>query len=330
MVPFLRARGHEVCGLDSGLFERCDFGEPPLAVETLRKDVRDAVPGDFEGFDAVVHLAGLSNDPLGDLNPDLTYEINYLGSVFVAEQAKRAGVKRFIFSSSCSTYGAAGDDFLDETAEFNPVTPYGQSKVLAEHDIAAIADDRFTPVFLRNATAFGVSPRLRFDLVVNNLVAWAMATGFIRFKSDGSAWRPLVHIEDISRAVAAAIEAPADVVHCEAFNIGRTSENYRIRDLAAIIADIVPDTEITFAQGASADTRNYRVDCSKYEETFPEMPLVWDVPGGVRELYTALRSHPVTAEEFEGKRYSRIAHLRWLTAKGLADSTLRHVGEVAV
>ncbi|HXF34381.1 MAG TPA: SDR family oxidoreductase [Candidatus Acidoferrales bacterium] len=328
-MPFLRARSHEVSGLDSELFSRCNFGEPPQAVPTVRKDVRDVVTADFRGIDAVVHLAGLSNDPLGDLDPERTYEINYRASVLVAEQAKRAGVQRFVFSSSCSTYGAAGDDILDESAGFNPVTPYGESKVMAERDIAALADDDFTPVFLRNATAFGVSPRLRFDLVVNNLVAWASASGFIRFKSDGSAWRPLVHIEDISRAVAAVLEAPRERVHCEAFNIGKNGENYRIRDLAEIIAEVATGTEVSFAQGASADLRNYRVDCSKYEQTFPEMPLVWDVPRGVRELYAALQKHPVSAEEFEGIQYCRIAHLRWLIDEGLVDGALRVTSEVA-
>lgn len=310
-------------GLDSELFQRCNFGEPPAPIPAIRADIRDATPSDFEGVDAVIHLAGLSNDPLGDLDPDLTYEINHRGSVRAAELAKRAGVERFVYFSSCSVYGAAGNDALDESATFNPVTPYGHSKVLAEQDIAALADDDFSPVFLRNATAFGVSPRLRFDLVVNNLVAWAMSSGFIRFKSDGSAWRPLVHIEDISRAVAAVLAAPRERMHNEAFNVVMTSENYRVRDLAGIIAETATGTEVSFASGASADTRNYRVDGSKYAQTFPDFPLVWTVPDGVRELHRALQALPVPNDEFEGIRYSRIAHLRWLMDEGFVDRNLR-------
>src|SRR6266853_2794176 len=232
MVPMLQAAGVHVTGLDNALFADCLFGDAPAAVPELRKDVRDVEAADLEGFDAVIHLAGLSNDPLGNLNPDLTYDINHHASVRLARLAKEVGVRRFLFSSSCSTYGAAGDKILDETADFNPVTPYGRSKVLVEQEVAQLASPEFSPVFLRNATAYGVSPRLRFDLVLNNLMAWALTTGRAFIKSDGTPWRPIVHIEDISRAFLAALEAPRELIHNQAFNVGRSEENYQIRDLA--------------------------------------------------------------------------------------------------
>ncbi|MRR36346.1 SDR family oxidoreductase, partial [bacterium] len=213
LVPMLLEKGHEVVGLDSDLFAQSTFGEGIVDVPWIRKDIRDAEAGDLRGIDAVMHLAALSNDPLGDLNPDLTYEINHRASVRLAALAKQAGIGRFIFSSSCSNYGAGGEDLLTEQSPFNPVTPYGISKVRVEKDVAGMADDAFSPVFLRNATAFGVSPRLRFDLVLNNLVAWAFATGRVFIKSDGTPWRPIVHIADIARAFIAVLEAPREAVH---------------------------------------------------------------------------------------------------------------------
>ncbi|HKJ31285.1 MAG TPA: SDR family oxidoreductase, partial [Balneolales bacterium] len=236
LVPMLQNEGYVVVGLDSDLYRKCTFGEPlPSDVPSIIKDVRDVDEHDLEGFDAVLHLAGLSNDPLGDLNPELTKEINYRASVRLAELAKNAGVSRFVFSSSCSNYGAGGSDFLDETSELRPVTPYGESKVLVEKDVTELADDHFSPVFLRNATAYGASPRIRFDLVLNNLVAWAYTTGQVYLKSDGTPWRPIVHIEDISRAFLAALKAPKELIHNNTFNVGRTSENYRIREIAEIV-----------------------------------------------------------------------------------------------
>lgn len=322
-MRLLLSAGHEVVGLDSNLFERCTFCEGIQHVPAIRKDVRDVELSDVEGFDAVLHLAGLSNDPLGDLNAELTYEINHLASVNLASLAKEAGVQRFIFSSSCSNYGAGGQDMLTEESAFNPVTPYGISKVRVEQDVSRLADDRFSPTFLRNATAFGVSPRLRFDLVLNNLVAWAYATGRIHIKSDGTAWRPIVHIEDISRAFIAAMEAPIDVVHNQAFDVGRTEDNYQIRDLAEIVKATIPNTEIEYAQGASTDQRCYRVDCSKIQRMLPAFRPRWDARKGALELYEAFRETDLTVEDFEGERYKRIAHIQKLIASHQLDAALR-------
>src|SRR5215216_3301203 len=286
LVPLLLSDGHQVVGLDSDLYERCTFGDQLTEVESIRKDLRDVEAKDVGGFDAIMHLAALSNDPLGNLNPDLTYEINHLASVKLATLGKEVGVPRFIFSSSCSTYGAAsGDERLTEEADFNPVTPYGHSKVLVEQDVAELADDKFSPVFLRNATAYGVSPRLRFDIVLNNLVAWAYSTGKVLIKSDGTPWRPIIHIEDISRAFIAALHAPRDVVHNQAFNVGRDDQNYRISDLADIVKETVPGCEIEYAQDAGPDKRTYRVDFSKIAAKLPEFRPLWDARKGAQELY---------------------------------------------
>ena len=323
MSRVLSERGHDVVGFDTGLFDESTYGAEPLAIPAIRKDIRDAQLADFAGFDAVIHLAALSNDPLGDLNPELTYEINHLASVRVAELAKAAGIERFIFSSSCSYYGAGSDGFLTEDAPFNPVTPYGTSKVLVERDVALLADDNFSPTFMRNATAFGVSPRLRFDLVLNNLVAWAVTQGTVYMKSDGMAWRPIVHIEDISRAMAAVLEAPRDLVHNEAFNVGRTEDNYLIRDLAEIVRETVPNSKIEFAAGNGADARTYRVNCDKYAATFPDTPLIWDARRGARELYDTYTRYGLSLDDFEGPRYKRIAKLQQLMDDGRIDSSLR-------
>jgi len=323
MAPLIADAGHEVAGLDSDLFEQCTFGDAPREFPSIRKDLRDVEAADLRGFDAVIHLAGLSNDPLGNLNPDLTYEINYHASVRLARLAKEAGVKRYLFSSSCSTYGAAGDKILDETAEFNPVTPYGRSKVLVEREVAQLAGPEFSPVFLRNATAYGVSPRLRFDLVLNNLTAWALTTGRVFIKSDGTPWRPIVHIEDISRAFLAALEAPRELIHNQAFNVGRSDENYQIRDLAEIVKEAVPNCTIEFAADAAPDKRCYRADFSRIAKTLPAFQPKWDARRGARELYEAYKEADLRVEDFEGARYKRIDHIQGLLASGRLNSDLR-------
>jgi nucleoside-diphosphate-sugar epimerase len=323
MTPLLLAAGHEVVGLDTDLYERCTFGGGIISIPTVRKDIREIQAADLEGFDAVIHLAGLSNDPLGDLNPDLTFDINFKASVRIAELAKQAGVQRFAFASSCSNYGAAGDAPLDETSEFNPVTPYGQSKAMTEMEVTKLADDNFSPTFLRCATAYGVSPRLRFDLVLNNLVAWAYTTGKVHLKSDGTPWRPIVHIEDISRAFLAVIQAPREVIHNQAFNVGRTSENFRISEIAQIVKETVPGCEVEFAPGATADTRNYRVNCDKIAQILPEFQPQWTTRKGAAQLYETYKKVGLTLEEFEGERYMRIAHIKKLINGGLLDRNLR-------
>lgn len=329
LTPMVLQAGHEVIGLDTDLYSTCTFGQniagvPKMVkVQEMTKDVRDVTAYDLEGFDAVMHLAGLSNDPLGDLNPKLTFEINHLASVNLARLSKQVGVSRYIFSSSCSNYGAAGDNIIDESGAFNPVTPYGRSKVLVEQDVSKLADDDFHPTFLRNATAFGVSPRLRFDLVLNNLVAWACTTGRIYLKSDGSPWRPIVHIEDISRAFLAVLEAPIDVVHNEAFNVSRNDDNYRIRDLAEIVKKVVPDCRIEYAPDAGPDKRNYRVDGSKILQKLPGFKPQWTAQKGAEELYQAFRDAGITPDDFEGPRFKRIAHIKAMLAGAKLEDSLR-------
>jgi nucleoside-diphosphate-sugar epimerase len=328
LVPLFKRAGHEVVGVDSGLFSACAFSDDPGAADVeLRMDIRDLAVEHFDGVDAVVHLAGISNDPLGDLNPGVTYEINHLATVHVARMAKAAGVTRFAFSSSCSIYGAHGDDVLDESAEFYPVTPYGESKVLSERDLTALADDDFSPTFLRNATAYGVSPRLRGDLVVNNLTGYAVTTGEVFLKSDGTPWRPLVHIEDIARAFLAVVEAPRDLVHLKAYNVGRLDETYRIRDVAEIVASVVPGSSVGFAEGAGPDKRNYRVDCSLIARELPAFQPQWTVTDGVRELYDAYVREGLTVDQLTGSHLQRIRHIQRLQSDGLLDDRLRLTAE---
>ncbi len=329
MAPFLVRAGHEVVGVDADLYRRSSFGEWKDPIETRVKDVRALEARELRGFDAVIHLAALSNDPLGDLNPQLTYDINHLASVRLAALAKEAGVPRFAFASSCSNYGAAGEAPVTEDSELNPVTAYGESKVRVERDVVKLADDRFSPTFLRCATAYGVSPRLRFDIVLNNLVAWAFTSGKVMLKSDGSPWRPIVHIEDISRAFLAVLSVPRERVHAQAFNVGKNDQNYRIRDIAQIVKETVPGCEIAFADDAGPDKRNYRADFSKVARALPEFQPQWDARKGAKQLYDAYKAIGLVLADFEGPRYRRIDQIKQLMASGNLGADLRWLSEPA-
>ncbi len=330
MAPLVAEAGHDVTGLDTYFFEDCTFGDPVPDVPALRKDIRDVGIEDVAGFEAVIHLAALSNDPLGDLSPDSTSAINHRATVGLAQTARAAGVGRFLFASSCSLYGVAGDDVLDETARFNPITAYGASKVHAERDVASLATDDFSPTFLRNATAYGVSPRLRADVVVNNLVGYAFTTGEVLLQSDGTTWRPLVHVEDFCRAFLAVLHAPREKVHNEAFNVGRTEENYQIKDLAELVSVGVPGSRIEFASGAGPDPRSYRVSCDKLQATLPDYRPTWTVAKGVAELRAAFETHELERAEFLGDRYFRTKQIAHLQQLGRLDASLRWSDAVEV
>ncbi|WP_336245346.1 NAD-dependent epimerase/dehydratase family protein [Maritimibacter dapengensis] len=327
-VPVLAAAGIQVTGCDINLFDRADFppgGEIP-EVENIGKDIRDLTPADLEGFDAVVHLAALSNDPLGQLRPGLTQKINHEGSVHVAQCAKEAGASRFVFASSCSNYGKAGADMIDESGQLNPQTDYGRSKVLAERDLKPLADETFTPVFLRFATAYGVSPRMRFDIVLNNLVAHAYTSGKILMMSDGTPWRPIIHVEDMARAFVAALNADADAIRGEAFNVCRTENNYQIKDLAEIVADTVPGAKIDYASDAGPDNRSYRVSSAKIERLIPDFKPQWDAVRGAQQLFDAVKEYGLKPEDFEGRKYKRLAQLEALVAEERLDAEFRKTG----
>ena len=323
LVPMLIEKGHHVIGLDTDYYARCTFTGDVPDIATIKADIRDVEADDIVGFDSIIHLAGLSNDPLGDYRPELTENINEQASISLAQIAKKVGVKRFLFASSCSNYGAAGDTFLSEEACFNPVTPYGMSKVRVEAALKKLADKDFSPVYIRASTAYGVSPRLRFDLVTNNLTAWAFTTGRVYLKSDGSPWRPIVHVEDISRAYIAALHAPREVVHNEAFNIGTTTENYQIREIAEIVKEVVPGCEIDYAPDAAPDKRCYRVDCNKLARKLHEFKPQWTARRGIEQLYSEYKKVGLTLEEFEGPKFMRIAHIKSLIEEKQLSENLR-------
>lgn len=323
----VRSAGHQVTGLDTDLFAGCDFGQSADEIPEIKKDIRQLTVEDVKGFDAVFHLAALSNDPLGNLDSGLTYDINHHASVKLAELAKKAGVKRFVFASSCSTYGAAGDDFLDENAELNPVTAYGESKVFVERDVMKLADANFTPTFMRNATAYGASPRLRLDIVLNDFVAAALTKGKIHIKSDGTPWRPIVHIRDIIAAMLCVIDAPKDVVHNQVFNVGDTKENYRVSELADIVKETVPGCEIEYAPGGSPDKRCYRVSCEKIARVLPSFKPQWTARRGAQELYESYRAAGLTAKDVDNGRYIRIKNIQRLQQAGKLDAKLHWIAQ---
>jgi nucleoside-diphosphate-sugar epimerase len=322
-APFLRAAGHEVLGLDTFFYEGCDL-TPGSDVPHRQADLRDVRAAELAGVDAVVHLAALSNDPLGDMRPELTYEINFEATVTLAEAAKEAGVGRFVFASSCSMYGASGTaQAVDETGELRPMTPYAESKVRSEAALSQLADEFFSPIYMRNATAYGVSPRLRVDIVLNNLVGWAYTTGQIRILSDGTPWRPLVHVEDIARATAALVEAPRELVHDEAFNIGLDSENYQVSQLAEIVREATPSCEIEYAGSGDPDPRSYSVDFGKLARTLPGLRLGWSASAGAAELVAAYDAAGMSYEDFVGPKFTRLNRLKQLTESDALDDDLR-------
>lgn len=326
MLPVLQAAGHDVVGLDTFYFQDCTLRDGDERTAVLHKDVRDLGLSDLEGFDAVVHLAALCNDPLGDLHAEWTYDINHRASVNLARLAREAGVKRYLYASSCSMYGAAGDDdLLSEDAPLRPLTAYAVSKVRTEEDVAKLADGSFSPVFMRNATAYGVSPRLRADVVLNNLVCWAHTTGRIRILSDGTPWRPIVHVQDISRAFVAALAAPREAIHNQAFNVGANGENYQVREIAEIVRATVAGCTVEYAEGAGPDPRSYRVDFSKLMRTFPDFRPQWNASFGAKDLYDALQDAEVTLADFQGRRFIRLTQIRHLLDQGRLDRDLRWV-----
>jgi nucleoside-diphosphate-sugar epimerase len=324
LAPFITAAGHEVDGLDLGLYDGCDLGPAtPHTAQRVPVDMRDVTVAQLAGYDAVICLAALSNDPLGDLNRAATFSVNLDGTLHLAQQAKSAGVPRFLFSSSCSLYGTGGSSAVAEDGDMRPVTPYGETKVMAERELAKLADDNFSPTYLRNATAYGASTRLRLDIVVNNLTAIALTTGKVHLQSDGTPWRPLVHIEDISRAFLAMLEAPRQKVHDEAFNVGREEDNVQVRDIAEMVRDAVSGSVVTLAANAGPDLRDYRVDFSKLTDTFPDLRLRWRVRDGVDELLGSYTRHGLTYDDFVSSRFVRLRRIRDLLAAGEVDEMLR-------
>jgi nucleoside-diphosphate-sugar epimerase len=320
MSPLLRRAGYHVTGLDTEWFAKCTFGKQETPTPTIRKDLREIERDDLRGFDSIVHLAGICNDPMGDLNPQVTMEVNYFASLRMAEMARDAGVRRFVFSSSCSIYGGSGDEMLDETAPVQPLTVYARSKVLLEDELSKMASDSFCPVYLRNGTAYGASPGLRLDLVLNDFVASAVLNGRILIKSDGTPWRPIVHIEDISRAFRACLDAREEAIYKQAFNVGSTEENYRISDLAQIVAETVPNCTIEYAPGGGPDKRCYRVNCDKIRAALPKFKTRWTARRGAEELYRAYQRNRLRPDQIPA--FSRLSEIRRQIASGLLNEDL--------
>ena len=323
MVPILQAAGHDVTGLDSGFFANCVLGPAPADPPGIQVDLREVTREQLEGFEAVIHLAALSNDPLGALAPQITFDINHHASVRLARLAKEAGVQRFLYASTCSVYGAAGEDLVNENAPLRPITPYAESKVRVEDDVAALADESFSPVFLRNATAFGFSPRLRADIVLNNLVGHAVLTGEVRVLSDGTPWRPLVHAQDIASAFLLALEAPASKIHCAAYNVGTESNNLRVAEIAQSVVDVVPGAKLLITGETGADPRSYRVDFSAFRNTLG-FEAAWSIPDGAAELYKEYIAAGLTEHGF-AKKFTRLPHLQTLRDRGDLDESMRWV-----
>ena len=324
MVPLLQAEGYDISGLDSNFYNSNNVENNMYDIPYLKKDIRDVESSDLRGYEAIIHLAALSNDPLGNFDPELTYSINNYASFNLAKLAKKVGVEKFLFASSCSVYGASNGKMMTEESEINPVTPYGISKARAEVSISKLADSTFSPTFLRPATSYGASSMIRSDLVLNNLVGWAYLTGKVFLKCDGTPWRPLVHVEDFSRAFIEVLNSTRDLVHNQVFNIGITNENYQVRDLAEIVKETVPGSRIEYAKDAGPDKRNYRADCSKLAQTLPEFKPQWNVRRGAKQIYnTYKKSTMATIEKFEGPPYNRIAQIKKLIKKGLIDKNLR-------
>jgi len=323
LVRHLLEAGHTVQGMDADLFERCEYGPSSPAVPYVRKDIRDAERSDFEAINAVIHLAGLCNDASGNLNPQLTHAINANGTARLAELARSAGVSRFLFSSSCSVYGAAGDALLDEHAAFHPVSHYARSKIRAEQELQRLARDDFSPVCLRNPTLYGLSSRMRFDLVVNNLVAWGVSEGAVYLKSDGQAWRPIAHVADAARVLVRLLELPRESIHGQAFNVVGCEQNYRISEVAHLVAEALAGCPVVHDAAALCDERCYRVEGRKLERTLCELIQPVRLVDGVRALVEACRRYPVRSDEFEGPALNRVEHLAWLCKQGMLDDTLR-------
>jgi nucleoside-diphosphate-sugar epimerase len=324
LVKLLKQSNYEILGIDTNYYGKdCEFFNPELEINELNKDIRLINEKDIEGAYAVCHLAAISNDPMGDINPELTLGINYRASLKLAETAKRAGVKKFIYSSSCSMYGISYDiNALDENAEFNPVTAYAKSKVESEKDIIPLADENFSVTFLRNTTAYGISPKLRLDLVVNNMVGWAVTTGKIRIMSDGTPWRPLIHAEDIARAFIAVIQSPKESVNKKSYNVGINSENYQIRDIAEIIKEIIPDTEIIITGEHGSDSRSYRVNFDKIHNELKNFQPKWVLKKGIEEIYESYLKYKMNDEKFNGRYFTRIKQIKYLIENKLVDDKL--------